>query len=177
VSSSVKTGANVALRLTVDAFGRVSNVSVLNVGAMLGHACAQPTPTHTPEPSGSFAPLRRTSRSDSPSFSPDETPERSVSALTGASVAAPSNATCDQPGAVAAVQGQGPAGLELPSTDSIAKAASLFAVTAFPTFLLMALGFVGGVLAWRRRMQRDATGISIQPTVVDDSPAAKEMRS
>lgn len=61
LSSSVKVGAFLRLRLTIDVFGRIAGATVLKVGVSLADVCgttatATPKPTGTPAPGGSPAP-------------------------------------------------------------------------------------------------------------------------
>jgi hypothetical protein len=198
-AASVKAGAHLKLRLEIDAFARISKVTVLKVGVSLNDACGSgtpnptpaptngPNPTSTPAPTGSAAPTQSANPSASPSAStsPSASPSGSASpAPTGSQL--PSESTNPSPslppcGEVGGVEGSnGGGGTEdsarttsaefvLPDTDSIVKAASVFAVTAFPMALLMALGFVAGVLAWRRRIREQILAEAAQAVPVEDA--------
>jgi hypothetical protein len=152
LSSQVRAGAFVRLRLSVDAFGAVTDGTVLKVGASLAEACGPPVaPSPKPSPSGSD--------SGGPSASP------SPAAVPSGGDASPSPSSSVEP-AIAGnpgaggrpgngVQGAGAGGDGLiPNTASLMRTASVIVAAAVP--LLILLGATGVALLVQRRRRESA---------------------
>lgn len=77
VDAGVAVGVYARLRLTIDVFGRVSDVTVLKVGASLAAACNAPTPTPTPGATPSPTPKPTPKATPTPNGSPTPTPNGS----------------------------------------------------------------------------------------------------
>jgi hypothetical protein len=158
VDSDVEANIYVKLRLTLDAFGRVSKAKVLKIGASLDDACGTEGPDPTAEP-----PVE-----PGPTDGPDATDDPDPSASSDPSVApGPSSApdpseppflgvdddldTCDDDVAGAAGDG-GSGGTLLPDTNALGRAAGVVAMNAIP---LIAIGLLGALAAWYRSRRNE----------------------
>jgi hypothetical protein len=146
LSEQVRVGAFVRLRLSVDVFGRIADAKLLKVGTSLADACqaeAQPSANASSAPGASAA--------ESPSLSPAAVPTFSVLPGIVTNPNAPNDG--DATGRPAGDQeAQGNGGI-VPDTASLARTASVIALSAVP-FLVM-LAAIAISLARRRHV---ATG-------------------
>jgi hypothetical protein len=152
VDSRVAAQASLKLRLTLDAFGRISRVTVLKVGVSVDDACgvSQPAPSQGPGqsqgPDASGAPEGSPSPGASQGPGSSRVPDGSPSP------------TQDTVGFVDdCLSGIGAGGIDpsddtlLPDTDAIGRASGVIAANALP---LIAIGLLGGLFAWNRQRQR-----------------------
>jgi len=179
LSSQVRAGAYLHLRLTVDAFGRVSDDVVLGAGATLSSVCGnatQPTTspgpggTPGPTPSGSGSPAPSGSASPAPSGSSSPSPSGSQAATTGSP--SPSTGTCGTAvagttsGTAAGGGVDGTSG-PLPDTASFARTGGLVLATSIP------LAVIAGLLAlaWAIADRRRGRGLPTAPgsSVIDEA--------
>jgi hypothetical protein len=146
LSAQIRAGAFVRLRLMLDAFGRVADATVLKVGTSLADACQSAEPS-APEPSTDASAEPSDSESAGPSSSESPAVSPSASVLPGI-VNNP-----DAPGDDGAGMGRPGSGQEdngiVPDTASLARTATVVALSAVP-FLVMLAG-IAAFVALRRR--------------------------
>jgi hypothetical protein len=159
LDARVKANAYLKLHLVVDAFGRVTDATVVKVGISITDACgiSVPAPSPTPAPSDapgagstpapSAAPTSGPGASSGPSASaePGATPEVSAGPGGGGS-GAESPGDNNQCGTASTV-GTDHSGTLLPSTDAIGRASEVVTSNALP---LVMIGFLGGLVGWYR---------------------------
>jgi hypothetical protein len=122
LDAAVKAGAYLRLRLTVDAFGRVSDAVVLKVGASLSQACTNTAPTPTPTPGSNPTPTptpNPTPVGATPSPSPTPTDAATPSPTPAATpTPTPTDNASPTPGGDASPTPSGGAAGATPSPDS-----------------------------------------------------------
>jgi hypothetical protein len=163
LSPAVRVGAFVRMRLTLDAFGRISDDAVLATGASLAAVCdASPNSSGAPSPSGSPAtpsegaggPAGVGSGASASPSSPDGTSSQG----SGQGDCSPTGA-----GGAAAAPVAGDGGL-IPDTASLGRAGRVIGLMALPLLMLMLL--VIGYLAVQGRR-----GYTLGKGTVDDRGA------
>ncbi len=165
VSSAVRAGAFVHLRLALDAFGRITDDAVLAAGASLAAVCGMDTP---PDASGSANP--------SPSPAPsDGTPSPAPSGGSGGGGGTAGSGSSASPaagdGGSAAEQGDcspadgspaaapaAGAGGPIPDTASLGRAGRVIGLMALPLLMLMLLVIGYLAIQSRRGFKSSASG-------------------
>jgi hypothetical protein len=154
LDSHVAAAAYLKLQLTLDAFARISNASVVNVGVSVADACTSHEPGTSPNPGSS------TER--------DASPEPDRSQGPGASPGAGGGGQGDEhPGDCTTGSGQGVGSGSgndslLPSTNELGGAGGIVASNAIP---LIAIGLLGGLTAWYRSRRNGTTPVEPDPAI------------
>jgi len=157
LSTQVRVGAFLRLRLTLDVFGRIADDAVLAAGASLAAVCgAQVQASASPGASSSANPSAPASDDASP------TPSEGAGGAAGGGAASPSAAggahapgqagqpgTCSTDGVADAAAGGAGDGGPIPDTASLARAGRVIGLMALPLLVLMLL--VIGYLAVQNR--------------------------
>jgi hypothetical protein len=197
VDAGVTVGAFVKLRLTIDAFGRIADATVLKVGVNLQDACgggSSPNPTsgpgqtqgpgQTPGPGASQGPSATQEPGQTPgpgsSSDPGATTGPDSSQAPGSSAAPGSTFDPDQDvlgtiGDCSSGVGGGSANRSgetlMPSTDALERVTGVVMANTLP---LIAIGLLGGLAAWYRSgRRRDETAaeaaLVADPVDVDET--------
>ena len=160
VDSQVRVGAYIKLRLTLDAFGRISDVTVLRVGASLADACegasTVPTPTPSPTPSVDPTPSPNATPTPDPNATPTATADPNATPtpeVAPGEVCPPTNGQGSAGDAAAGGPGNGGGSAPaLPDTATAVERAGQVMASAAVPFALFALGmFVAALIGWWRR--------------------------
>jgi len=177
IDSHVAASAFVNLHLTLDAFARISNATVVKVGVSVADACgALPNPSSGPgastEPGTSPGPGASTEPGSSPepgsSTEPGSSPQPGQSEAPGASPGpgggGAGDRTCTTGSGPGSGSGSGGDSL-LPSTNELGGAGGIVASNAIP---LIAMALLGGLAAWYRSRRNGSAPLEPDPAIVTE---------